>query len=232
MKSGACGDASKGCYFPDDTSGLNRLLSKGLVRKMILQMTADSSQSMNHGWYTLTSSGRGYVTFAINVNSPKSIVRYQRRQNIPLDQCTTLELVQHLTDNGWKDMQTRKPSSLKPYKQGDTKTWFRLPGKTISNEYLLALAKSEGLLKDHGDGPREICHCQSKAYYTAFLKGLNPLPRQPLAYYQELMRRMNSKRTASNELGADIDIGMDLDLEDISHSVIYHIAFCIIFFPH
>ena len=187
---------------------------------MVLHMTAGSSQSMNHGWYTLTSSGRGYVSFGINVNSPKSILRFQRKQNIPLDQCTTLELVQHLSDNGWTDVQTRKPSSLQPYKHGDTKTWFRVPGKTISNEYLLVLAKSESLLHDHDAGLREICHCQPKAYYTAVLKGLNPLPRQPLAYSQELMKRRNSTRMTmtANEIEADIDN------DDISHSL--HFAKC------
>ena len=127
---------------------------------MILQITADSGQSANHGWYTLTSSGRGHVNFAINVNTPESILGFQS-QNIPLDPCTTLELVQHLTDSGWKNAQMRKPSSLEPYKPGNTKTWFRLPGKTISNDFL-ALATSEGLLKDHGDGLHEIFHCQPK----------------------------------------------------------------------
>lgn len=215
IKSGALAPGNPGMFIHGDTSGLRGLLSKGLVFKMDgATFGHPHDDSTENGWYTCTESGKKHVNYSLLLGDAKSILQFKRKCSF--EERTAVELIQYLTSNGWKDSLTRRPKSLSPYKLGGDKIWYRLPGKVVNIHYLRALAKSDELLRSDVSGLVEIVHCQSKAYYSAILKGFNPAPNQPLPYYQLLCNR----KTKPVAVTCD-----DIAVVELSFLVLYWLTF-------
>lgn len=168
-----------GCMEP----GLDELVSNGYVCNMNLMGNTDG-----HNHFTLTDKGRNCVKQCIELTKPISLLQFLRpAPSDDPDACTTLELIMMLTENGWHD-EHKTPRKPTPYTQGSAKVWYHPKQGNVkpSKLYLATLLQSETLFQS--GTLKELWHHQSQNYYRAVLKGYNPLPGQPLAYYKLLMK--------------------------------------------
>lgn len=150
----------------------------------------DDFDCTGRGWHTLTSYGRNMVQLAFRLTNPQSLFDYQRKGSKSLDDCTEVELVQMLSQKGWHDEVTKKPSKAKPFSGANSeRVWWRRPCSRISTTYLKALVDSDQILLKND----AIHHFQPKAYYACLLQGCIAAPRQPLVYYKKVLSLHKSK---------------------------------------
>ena len=178
--SGAAGGVDHGIALAPSTPSLQELLTKGYVCKMSLMGRTD------HDQYTLTMLGRSCFQQCCLVQNPVELLQFKRShvgQKLAL--FTTAELVLHLANQGWRDVQQKKTKTLEPYRLDGNKVWYNDPTTKISHLYLHALSVAADRFKT--GSVKEIFHFQSQAYYRAIVENRkNVRPNQPLIYYKLL----------------------------------------------
>lgn len=95
------------------------------------------------------------------------------RNDLPLDQCSQLDLQMLMDQNGWKQLSltSDRKEAFEPYKCGDSrKVWFSDRNGRFFSNYLICLLKAEKLIEGELNG---VYHGQIDAYYAAILGALD-----------------------------------------------------------
>lgn len=181
-----------GCYIPDDEPGLALLKQKGYVRLLGNPWPSD--------WYTCTEKFQHELTICLRLTSPSPLSQFTR-EDVELEDCTRLELILRLSNEGWTDTQVRtlvQEKKQAPF-TGNNKVWHSHWKGKIHKEYLMTLLHAHEMLEK--GQVASIHHGQPKAYYTALRHGVvSPLPNQPYAYYKALMKRGSGRKNEQEQM--------------------------------
>ena len=151
---------------PGDMEVLENLRSQDLIERC----TEPSAQDM----YALTAEGKQQIAFGSFVFGPVPMAGPQLQPEdvlaIPLEEASTLQLLQMLHFSGWvwQKMELQLQVTQPPYKKGLLPKFFFTAGVNVSPVYLQVLLKSEDLF---AGGLHALPHGRSEEEYQAILDG-------------------------------------------------------------
>lgn len=109
LDAGGAGCDARGVYFPEVDAALTMLLERELVCKM---KGVPSDWEKGGGWFTLTNYSRSLVKLGFRASKPVKLINFSRKGANEIDDYTALELIQFLSEAGWKDCIAKKKSTV------------------------------------------------------------------------------------------------------------------------
>ena len=189
---GAAGSKDHGVSL-DDSEALQELLKKDYACKMVLLGRTDHQQ------YTLTMRGRACFRAAVRVEDPVPILQFKRKNlGTNLGEYSSAELILHLAEQGWTDLEKKKTKKATPFVLGAEKIWYRSTGVRPSRLYLQSLAVAHDRIQSGCIS--ELHHFQPQAYYKAVCEGhIGIKPNQPLSFYKIIAKNQKMYGEASGD---------------------------------
>ncbi|CAL1165771.1 unnamed protein product [Cladocopium goreaui] len=155
-----------------------------------------TSTGLGEGQWCLTAAAvEGYIRQSFWLSSPTKL--FAPRTDLPLDQCTQVELQILLANNGWEQLSLveHQDKAHVPFKGGtdSCKNWFSDRNGRFFSAYLVCLLKSEKLFQAGLKGG--IFHGQIESYYSALLASLDQglsleqiQPWKPAKFYRGIIK--------------------------------------------
>jgi hypothetical protein len=125
----------------------------------------DAGLLLHHGnnMYSLTRVAKHGLCQSLQMVNPNDVTEYIR--DVPLEQCTRIELIVQLGKKGWADSNHKPSRRLAPFLPGGKKVWYadaaNAAHKLVSKNYLMALLMAEQTL--WAKGLKAIHHFQLEA---------------------------------------------------------------------
>ena len=152
--------------------------------------------------WAITNIGKNKLSVVYTACEPRFVFR--RRDHLPLEDCTTLEMLLELEDRKWQHIVAPgvEPEPYEDSEQTDDRVWYtmsrRLSGTTL-RYYLLCLLQANDIFSRSDGQITCIHHFQPLTYYRAMFQ--QPcaaiVPGKPSAYYKALLC-MFEKRQSRN----------------------------------